>query len=174
MRIWVSLACAGLLTAGVGFVAAQHGSVDDARNGRVKVKASLEELTHPPAEVKRILEQSCSDCHSEKTRWPWYSHLPVIGSQMEEHVRSGRLQLDLSDWKGHIEASEAEDKLESMCIQAKARKMPLGPYMLLHPQARLSDNEVQTLCEWTTLERTRPESLTSATDGRMRSSDILK
>src|SRR4051812_11275680 len=107
MRFWLILGCAGVLTASVGFVAAQHGSVMDARNGSSRPNASLEAIAHPPAEVKRILETSCGDCHSEQTRWPWYSHLPVIGKQLEEHVRAGRAELDFSDWQSHIAASEA-------------------------------------------------------------------
>jgi hypothetical protein len=98
------------------------------------------------------------DCHSGQTRWPWYSHLPVIGAQMEAHVMAGRSALDLSDWSGHIAASESEDKLETMCIQAKSRKMPLPEYLVLHPHSRLTDQEIKTLCEWTAAERFRPES----------------
>ncbi|EMO28680.1 heme-binding domain protein [Leptospira interrogans serovar Bataviae str. HAI135] len=26
-------------------------------------------------EVKKILNQSCYDCHSDLTRWPWYSKI---------------------------------------------------------------------------------------------------
>src|SRR3954447_21906523 len=100
MRLWLILAVAGVLTAGVGFVAGQHGSVSDGGNDRVKPNASLDVIAHPPAEVRRILDPSCLDCHSSQTRWPWYSHLPVIGQQLEQHVRAGRSQLDLSDWKG--------------------------------------------------------------------------
>ena len=142
--------------ASMGFVAAQHGAVTDPRNGVVKQNSTFQALAKPPADVAAILERSCSDCHSEQTRWPWYSHLPVIGKQMEQHVVNGRLMLDLSDWKGHIEALEAEDKLDSMCIQAKSRKMPLPEYLLLHPQSRLTNQEVETLCKWTALKAGKP------------------
>src|SRR4051812_46624233 len=131
MRSWLLFVFAGVVTASVGFVAAQHGSMEDPRNVAAKPYASLEDLAHPPAEVAEILNRSCGDCHTSQTRWPWYSHLPVIGSQMEEHVKAGRIQLDLSDWRSHIEASEREDKLESICIQAKSRKMPLPQYLIL-------------------------------------------
>lgn len=53
--------------------------------------------------------------------------------------------------------SEREDKLEDMCIQAKARKMPLAPFLILHPQARPSDAEIETLCKWTASERAKSE-----------------
>ena len=174
MRFWFVLGCAGIFTAGAGFVAAQHGSVTDARNGVTKPRASLEDIVHPPAEVTRILNQSCTDCHSERTRWPWYSHLPVIGKQLEQHVNAGRLALDLSDWKGHVEASDAEDKLDSICTEARARKMPLPEYLILHPQARLDEDEIETLCKWTASVRTEPQTIRSATDPRFRPSYILK
>jgi hypothetical protein len=141
----------------LGFVAAQFGSAADPSNQKTKPQASLFTIAKPPEEVAGILRRSCGDCHTGETRWPWYSHLPVIGAELEKHVREGRTALDLSDWQGHIDASEREDKLEDMCIQAKAGKMPLPKYLILHPTARLSESEVDTLCKWTAAERTRPE-----------------
>ena len=32
------------------------------------------EISAPP-DVRRVLEESCFDCHSNQTEWPWYSHL---------------------------------------------------------------------------------------------------
>jgi hypothetical protein len=31
-----------------------------------------------PAEVKTILERSCFDCHSNRTRWPGYSRVAPV------------------------------------------------------------------------------------------------
>jgi Haem-binding domain len=140
-----------------GFVAAQFGNAADPRNDNPKPGASLEAIAHPPEEVARILRDSCYDCHSAHTKWPWYSHLPFIGTELEKHVKGGRTELDLSDWQGHIDASEREDKLEDMCIQATARKMPVPQYLMLHPQARPSDAEIETLCKWTATERSKSE-----------------
>jgi hypothetical protein len=28
-----------------------------------------------PGPVRAILQRACQDCHSENTRWPWYSHI---------------------------------------------------------------------------------------------------
>jgi hypothetical protein len=141
----------------LGFVAAQFGSAADPRNEKPKAGASLESVEQPPQEVARILRESCYDCHSAHTRWPWYSHLPFIGAELEKHVKGGRTDLDLSDWKSHLEASEREDKLEDMCIQAKARKMPMPQYLILHPQARPSDEDIETLCKWTATQRAKSE-----------------
>ncbi len=141
----------------LGVVAAQFGSAADPRNSKPQPGVSLEALAKPPEEVVRILRDSCHDCHTSQTRWPWYSHLPLIGAELEKHVRDGRTQLDLSDWQSHIDASEREDKLESMCIQAKARKMPMPQYLILHPGARMSEDDIETLCKWTVAERAKPE-----------------
>lgn len=157
MRLALRTFLFGFILLALAFVAAQFGSAADPRNDKPKAGASLEALTHPPEEVTRILRRSCYDCHTSQTRWPWYSHLPFIGTELEKHVKAGRTELDLTDWKGHIEASEREDKLESMCIQAKARKMPLAPFVMMHPQSRLSDAEIETLCKWTMAERAKPE-----------------
>ena len=129
---------------------------DDPRNG-CKQNSTFLALARPPAEITAILERSCSDCHSEQTRWPWYSHLPVIGKQMEQHVIAGRLMLDLSDWKGHIEAWKPKTNWTACAFRRSRGRCRFRNIWLLHPQSRLTDQEIETLCKWTA-SKVRPES----------------
>ncbi len=137
----------------LGFTAAQFGSAADPRNRVPKAAKTLEALEHPPEAVTKILQTSCYDCHSSVTKWPWYSHLPFIGPQLELHVNEGRVKLDFTDWQSHIDSSERDDRLEDLCIKTKARVMPLPQYLILHPLARLSDDDVVTLCQWSETQR---------------------
>jgi hypothetical protein len=47
------------------------------------------------------------------------------------------------------------DLLGKMGTQLRQRKMPLKQYLLLHPEARLSDEERKQIIDWTKLERRR-------------------
>src|ERR1700677_1307278 len=52
----------------------------------------------PPPEVEVILRASCYDCHSDETRWPWYSYVAPVSWWIANHVQDGRRRLNLSEW----------------------------------------------------------------------------
>ncbi len=104
----------------------------------------------PPAEVRAILERSCFDCHSNGTKWPLYSHLPIIGDQMREHVANAKAQLNFSEWEA-LQSKGTEEvagRIAGICETTLTHLMPLKSYLILHPRARLSEQETATLCDW--------------------------
>ena len=109
---------------------------------------SLEQHVAVPPEVGEILARACADCHSDRTAWPWYSHLAPASWLVADHVDEGRRRLNFSDWSRY-DPSEYADILRHICHEARAGTMPLDSYTLLHPRARLSPRDVQSLCDWT-------------------------
>jgi hypothetical protein len=51
-----------------------------------------------PAPVMSTLRRACFDCHSNETRWPWYSTLPIASWLVEGDVKEGRGQINFSRW----------------------------------------------------------------------------
>src|ERR1044071_9091520 len=49
-------------------------------------------------EVAAILDRSCNDCHSNVTRWPWYSNVAPVSWFVVDHVNVGRSEMNFSDW----------------------------------------------------------------------------
>jgi hypothetical protein len=105
-------------------------------------------------EVKAIFARSCDDCHSNRTRWPWYSHVAPVSWTVVDHVRHGRRHLNFSDW-ARYDAREADYLLGDICKTTKQGFMPLSSYTLMHRAAVLSPADVGTLCAWTQSERQR-------------------
>ena len=105
-------------------------------------------------EVAAILERACIDCHSSKTTWPWYSEVAPVSWFLADHVNDARKELSLSDW-GTYDSKKKARKLKEICEEVEQGGMPLTSYLLLHPAARLSDSDKQTLCEWTRQETER-------------------
>jgi len=105
-----------------------------------------------PAEVQWILETSCYDCHSNLTRWPWYSRVAPVSWLIRHDVSEGRDQLNFSEW-GDYPARRQNHKLEELEEMVRDGKMPLKKYVPLHPEARLTDADVETLIEWSKAER---------------------
>ena len=115
---------------------------------------SLEARAALTPEVSAILARSCNDCHTARTRWPWYSEIAPVSWFVADHVRHGRANLDFSDWARH-EGRDADWMLGKICAEAKRGTMPLPSYTLVHRSAKLTPADVGTLCDWTAAERRR-------------------
>ena len=105
-------------------------------------------------EVSAILDRSCQDCHSNSTRWPWYSNVVPASWFLVDHVNEGREHLNFSEW-GRLDKRRADKRLEEMCEQVSDREMPMDSYTWIHRSAKLSDTDRKTLCDWTESERAR-------------------
>lgn len=100
-----------------------------------------------PEGVKQILQRSCYDCHSNQTRWPWYSRVAPVSWLIAHDVEEGREHLNFSEWN-RLDASERSDLIEEIWEEVEEGEMPLWIYPPLHPEARIGDAERTTLREW--------------------------
>ncbi len=100
-----------------------------------------------PPEVREILVRSCYDCHSNLTRWPWYSRVAPISFLVAHDVEEGRGKLNFSEWGTYGQAERAHQGAEILEVLEKS-EMPLPIYVLLHGEAKLSGSELQTLRGW--------------------------
>jgi hypothetical protein len=107
-----------------------------------------------PPEVSAILERSCNDCHSYNTVWPWYSNIAPASWFVAHDVEEGREHLSLSNWGSYDQKRRAR-KLEEICEEVKEGEMPVSSYVMMHPEAELSEQDKATLCNWATQESER-------------------
>jgi hypothetical protein len=117
------------------------------RPARTNPETDPTKVLRAPANVQAILDRSCRDCHTNDTHWPWYSGITPISFLLTHDVEEGREELSFSQWNAYT-PRERDHKLEEICEQVEEGEMPLKPYLLLHPGARLSPADVQTLCGW--------------------------
>lgn len=111
------------------------------------------ELAAPPS-VASILQRSCYDCHSNRTVWPWYAQVAPVSWLLAKDVRQGRAEVNFSEWTTFTPRRTAR-KLKEICDQVESHEMPLEIYVPLHPDAKLSDADRQTLCDWAKGERAK-------------------
>jgi hypothetical protein len=100
-----------------------------------------------PADVKAILRLACFNCHSNETRWPWYSHVAPISWWVVDHVGEGRQDLNFSQWPV-LDLEAQGDALRDIVQQIEQDKMPLKSYRLGHPEARLDARQKGVLLDW--------------------------
>jgi len=101
-----------------------------------------------PSDVAAVLKRSCYDCHSNESRWPWYSNVAPISWGVIGHVREGRGMFNFSEWGTYTPAKRVS-LFEKVCEEVREGGMPLGSYLLLHSDARLSESERKAICNWT-------------------------
>jgi hypothetical protein len=124
---------------GIQFVRPEH------TNPPATAGASLQ--AQAPPQVKALLDRSCRDCHSNESRWPWYSHVAPISWLVVSDVRQAREHVNFSEWTSY--SSDEQDKfLGAMCNLTQRGRMPLPIYTLLHRAGRLSAADVKALCAW--------------------------
>jgi hypothetical protein len=109
---------------------------------------SLQSRLPVDPKVAAILDRSCADCHSNRTRWPWYSNVAPVSWFVTGHVYDGRRNLNFSEW-GNYDQRRQNARLQQMCDLASSGAMPLSSYTPLHPGSKLTLDQVKTLCEWT-------------------------
>jgi hypothetical protein len=102
-----------------------------------------------PVEVTTMLRSACYDCHSNETRWPWYSTIAPLSWLMQHDVNRGRERLDFSQWAEYAsDPGTAAQKLEKIAQFVTRGDMAPWHYRMLHPTARLTPRQRDTLIGW--------------------------
>ena len=99
-----------------------------------------------PEKVEAILKRACFDCHSNHTNFPWYSSVAPVSWFTKLHVKEGREHMNFSTWASYDNEKKAKylDKIP----RAIESKMPLPSYLIIHKEAKLSDEDKQILTDW--------------------------
>ena len=91
--------------------------------------------------TRDLAQRACFDCHSNETVWPWYSYVAPISLRLASHVAFGREHLNFSAWdQPNMDLDEVVENIEK-------GEMPLWDYLLMHPEAKLSDSEKLALID---------------------------
>lgn len=92
-----------------------------------------------------VLDRACGDCHSNSTVWPWYTQIAPLSWLMAYAVKEGRNTVNFSEW-GAYSAERQRELLDRSCRDVSEGKMPGSAWTLLHPEARLSAQDVEAIC----------------------------
>tara|TARA_R110002073_G_scaffold108336_5_gene243452 strand:- start:21580 stop:22053 length:474 start_codon:yes stop_codon:yes gene_type:complete len=103
--------------------------------------------TNPPEGVKTIMKESCFDCHSNVTKYPWYFNVTPVNYWMAEHIEHGKDELNFSKWAGYS-LKRKEHKFEEIWEEVEKKKMPLDSYTWTHSDANLSPEQIEMVVNW--------------------------
>lgn len=108
---------------------------------------SFEKTEKVPANVAAILKVSCYDCHSNNSRYPWYSELQPGAWFMAQHIKEGKEELNFDEFNDYSKRRK-KAKIKSIISQIEKDEMPLKSYRMMHGNARLSADKKKELLDF--------------------------
>ena len=97
-----------------------------------------QDVVWPSPQVRELAVRACYDCHSNETRWPWYSNVAPVSWLIQRDVDEGRRELNFSEMDRRQEGDEAAETI-------REGEMPPWFFTVPHPDARLSSAEKEEL-----------------------------
>jgi hypothetical protein len=91
--------------------------------------------------TRALAVRACFDCHSNQTRWPWYSNVAPFSWTVQFDVETARSVINFSEWNRRYALAGYAGRRTSSGM------MPPNKYRLAHPEADL------TSAEWMELAR---------------------
>ncbi len=100
-----------------------------------------------PIEVTKIIQTSCADCHSNSTKYPWYSEIAPASWFLAQHVNEGKEHLNFSEWAAYNKDQKSHI-IKNIKEVLNDREMPLKSYLWIHKESKLTENQYQILYDW--------------------------
>ncbi len=107
----------------------------------------LTKMVHVPDKVSGILKNSCNDCHSNNTRYPWYVNIQPVAWLMANHVKNGKESLNFSEFGTYSNRKQA-NKLKSVSSEVEEGGMPISSYTIMHKDAKLNKEDKELIIQW--------------------------
>lgn len=125
------------------FVAIQFFRIDKS-NPPLILENDFITINKTPENIAAILHKACYDCHSNDSKYPWYSNIAPISWWLKDHILEAREELNFSEW-AEMSTKEKRKKLKESAEEIEKGEMPLTSYTLIHQNAKLTTEEIVLL-----------------------------
>lgn len=104
-------------------------------------------IKNTPEPIAKLIRNSCYDCHSNETKYPFYSNIQPAAWLMKSHIDEGRIALNFSTFSTY-DSKQQIKKLEEAAEYVKKNKMPLESYLIGHSDAKLTEQERKIIADY--------------------------
>jgi hypothetical protein len=98
------------------------------------------EAPWPSAAARTIATRACYDCHSNRTKWRWYSFVAPASWLVQQDVVEARGRLNFTEWI-------RPQRLHDLADAVASGQMPPTKYTVIHPDAKLSAYDRKVLVD---------------------------
>ena len=111
------------------------------------LQSSSDDALKIDPKVAKIVQKACFDCHSNETQYPAYSYIAPVSWVVQRHVSKGTEALNFSTWQ-QMDPRIRKLRIDRMYKVTQRGLMPPKSYQLLHPQSKLTQQELALLQQW--------------------------
>ena len=104
-------------------------------------------IKNTPESTANLIRNGCYDCHSNETKYLWYSNVQPIAWFLQDHIEEGRKELNFSTFATYEPKRQAH-KLAEAIEQIEKGEMPLDSYIIAHSEAKFSEAQKQEVIQY--------------------------
>lgn len=116
------------------------------QNGQV-LDTDISKMVSVPDNIQSILKNSCYNCHSNYTNYPFYIYIQPAGWLLSYHIRNGKEKLNFSEFGSYSKRKQV-NKMNSIVKQIENDEMPLASYTFIHRDAILTATDKNVIINW--------------------------
>lgn len=122
--------------------------VKPAQNSAAESQTNAITNKYPMSDVvKNALAVACNDCHSNNTRYPWYSSIQPVSWYLADHVKDGKRHLNFDEFLSY-DAKRMDKKLKEIIESQEEGWMPISSYTFIHGDAKLSTDQKKAIVDY--------------------------
>ena len=129
----------------VAVVVAAHLVRPERTNPAIDPARTLQAQVGATSRLVAVVDRACGDCHSNGTVWARYPRAAPLSWLIARGVTEGRKAVNFSEWATYS-PDVRRALLAASCRDAENGRMPMRAYLKLRPEARLSPQDVETIC----------------------------
>jgi len=112
----------------------------DKNNPKTAIKNDFIVINKPNDAIATMLKSACYDCHSNESKYPWYTNVAPISWWVKDHINEGREELNFSVWAKYTKKRKLK-KFKEIIDELEENDMPLIEYTWIHKKAKLSEDQ---------------------------------
>jgi len=98
-------------------------------------------------DLHNVLRQSCYDCHTNNTVYPWYSYIQPVGWWLADHIKEGKDHFNFDEFLNYSPRRQYHT-FEEVREMIERDEMPLPSYTIIHRDAVLTGETSWMILEW--------------------------
>ena len=130
----------------VAFVLIQFFPIDK-NNPEPTPQLDFLKIKNTPETTATLIRTGCYDCHSNESKYPWYSNVQPVAWFLESHITEARKKLNFSTFATYEPKRQAH-KLAEAIDEVESDGMPLDSYVLIHNDAKFNDAQKQEVIKY--------------------------
>ena len=120
----------------------------DKTNPSIDPDADFLFVSNAPENIKQYFKNACYDCHSNHTKYPWYTNVAPVSFWIKGHIDHARANTNYSEWTTQYDDNGRSHKIQETIEKIKLGHMPPKSYKWMHPEAKVNEDQIKEVLNW--------------------------